>query len=71
MRNPSAWSKRLPVIGLALLGCGIATYLGLYQVDVIRHVWEPFFGNGSEVILKQSTVAHLLPVPDALLGAGA
>jgi hypothetical protein len=71
MSNPSAWSKRLPVIALALVGCAIATYLGLYQLDVIPHVWEPFFGNGSHIILKQSSIAHLLPVPDALLGAGA
>jgi uncharacterized membrane protein len=54
---------------LALAGCGIATYLALYQVDVLPSVWEPFFGNGSTVILKQSAIAHLLPIPDAALGA--
>jgi uncharacterized membrane protein len=68
--NPSRWSHRLPVLLLALAGCGIATYLTLYQVDVLQTVWEPFFGNGSTVILRGSAIAHLLPVPDASLGAG-
>jgi uncharacterized membrane protein len=67
--NPSKWSHRLPVLLLALAGCGIATYLTLYQVGVLPTVWEPFFGIGSTVILKQSAIAHLLPVPDAALGA--
>ena len=67
--NPSAWSKRLPVLALALTGCGIATYLGLYQLNVVPVVWEPFFRGGSHRILKESSIAHLLPFPDAILGA--
>lgn len=66
---PSDWSQRLPVVLLSLVGCGIAVYLTLYQVGIVAHVWEPFFGDGSRVILKQSAVARLLPVPDAALGA--
>ncbi|MBV9124069.1 MAG: vitamin K epoxide reductase [Planctomycetes bacterium] len=70
--NPSEWFARLPVIVLALLGCGIATYLTLYQVDVLHGVWEPFFGDGSLLILKKSAIVRFLhPVPDASLGAGA
>jgi hypothetical protein len=69
--NPSAWSGRLLVPTLALAGCAIATYLGLYQLGLVHRVWEPFFGDGSHRILKGSAVAHLLPVPDALLGAAA
>src|SRR5207249_363639 len=46
-----------------------ATYLVLYQLGVIADVWEPFFGEGSRLILRQSAIARLLPVPDALLGA--
>src|SRR5919202_5302108 len=66
--NPSRWARRLPLVGLALVGFGIATYLALYQVGVFSRVWEPFFGNGSRVILH-SSVARLLPIPDASLGA--
>jgi uncharacterized membrane protein len=67
--NPSAWRHRLLVLIPALIGLGIATYLGLYQLGVIATVWEPFFGNGSHVILKESGIARALPIPDALLGA--
>jgi uncharacterized membrane protein len=66
--NPSDWSQRLPIIALALAGFGIATYLALYQWGVLARVWEPFFGDGSRVILN-SSISHLLPVPDAALGA--
>ncbi|HEV2062144.1 MAG TPA: vitamin K epoxide reductase family protein [Solirubrobacteraceae bacterium] len=66
--NPSGWGERLPIIALALVGFGIATYLTLYQLDVIGTVWEPFFGDGSREILN-SGVSHALPVPDAALGA--
>jgi uncharacterized membrane protein len=68
-RSPSAWSRRLPAAVLALVGCAIATYLGLFQLGRVADVWEPFFGNGSRVILTQSAVSHLLPVPDAVVGA--
>jgi uncharacterized membrane protein len=66
--NPSAWSHRRWVVGLALVGAGIALYLTMYQAGLIRHVWEPTFGNGSETVLH-SWVSHTLPVPDASLGA--
>jgi uncharacterized membrane protein len=66
--NPSAWSHRLPVLGLALLGLAIATYLALHQWGITPNVWEPFFGDGSEVVLH-SWVSQALPVPDAALGA--
>lgn len=68
--NPAAWSQRLPIVGLALLGVGIATYLALWQYDAISDVWEPFFGRGSERILD-SELSYVLPIPDAALGAAA
>jgi hypothetical protein len=68
--NPSAWSHRLPVLVLLLLGTGIGIYLGLFQIGLIAHVWEPFFGPGSSWILKESGIAQALPIPDALVGAG-
>lgn len=66
--NPSSWGQRLPIVAVALVGFAIATYLALFQLDVIAGVWEPFFGDGSETILT-SSVSHALPVPDAALGA--
>jgi uncharacterized membrane protein len=66
--NPASWSNRLPIVALAVVGFGIATYLALYQLDIVEQVWEPFFGNGSITILN-SRVSHVLPVPDAALGA--
>jgi uncharacterized membrane protein len=67
--NPSSWSQRLPIIGLSLLGFGIATYLSLYQVGLVDTVWEPFFGAGSERILTSWVSQLLHPIPDAALGA--
>ncbi|MGH2356164.1 MAG: vitamin K epoxide reductase family protein [Chloroflexota bacterium] len=66
--NPSTWSQRLPIILLALVGFAIATFLALYQWRILPDVWEPFFGEGSRIILN-SAVSHVLPVPDAALGA--
>lgn len=66
--NPATWGQRLPIVILALGGLGIATYLALYQYDVVDDVWEPFFGDGSRTILD-SSLSHVLPVSDAALGA--
>lgn len=66
--NPSSWPQRVPIIVLALVGTGIASYLGAFQLDMISSVWEPFFGDGSETVLTSKT-SHILPVPDAVLGA--
>jgi uncharacterized membrane protein len=66
--NPATWSQRLPIIGLAVIGFFIASYLTLYQLKMIQTVWEPFFGKGSIKILN-SPISKILPVPDAALGA--
>ena len=66
--NPSSWGQRLPLVGLALVGVAISTYLALFQVGVLESVWDPFFGDGSRTILT-SGVSHVFPVPDAALGA--
>jgi uncharacterized membrane protein len=66
--NPAGWSQRLPIIALAMIGFGIATYLALYQLGIVATVWEPFFGDGSRRILN-SRVSRVLPIPDAALGA--
>ena len=67
--NPSAWSHRLPVIVLALVGCGLATYLTLYQWHVTSSVWDPVFGSQSSEAVLTSFVSRLIPIPDATLGA--
>lgn len=66
--NPSTWGQRIPIVLLAIAGTGIAGYLALYQLKMISKVWEPFFGNGSEIILN-SHISKVLPIPDAALGA--
>jgi uncharacterized membrane protein len=66
--NPSAWSQRLPVVALAVVGGLLAAYLALYQVRVVGRVWDPFFGRDSERVLD-SKISRLLPVSDAALGA--
>ena len=68
--NPASWSQRLPIIALACVGFAIAMYLALYQWRVFDTVWEPFFGDGSHRILRESWVSQLLhPVSDAFIGA--
>lgn len=66
--NPSSWRQRVPIIVLALVGFGIATYLALFQLNVFSTIWEPFFGDGSRRVLN-SSLSRVLPVPDAALGA--
>lgn len=66
--NPSSWPQRVPIVVLAIIGFLIAAYLALFQMKMLPEVWEPFFGGGSRKILT-SYISHLLPVPDAALGA--
>jgi len=66
--NPATWPQRLPIIVLAMIGFVIATYLALYQWRIVSWVWDPFFPEGSLKILN-SRISHILPIPDAALGA--
>ena len=63
--SPSAWSHRLPVALLALVGCGLASYLALYQLHLTPSVWDPLFGTAS----SEAVLTWARPVPDAALGA--
>jgi uncharacterized membrane protein len=65
--GPSTWQYRVPVILLATAGLTVATILTLYQVGLLKSVWEPFFGGGSRKVLT-SALSQALPVPDAALG---
>ena len=72
--NPSAWTQRIPIVGLALLGLYLSRYLAGYQLGHIDQVWEPFFAgnpadprNGTEEIIS-SSVSRAWPVSDAAVG---
>lgn len=72
--NPSAWSQRLPIIALAVLGLYISRYLAAYQLGHIPTAWDPFFTgspadprNGTEEIIT-SWVSEAWPVSDAAVG---
>lgn len=70
--NPSQWSQRLPIVGLALVGLAAATALALYQQGVIDTIWEPFFGEGTRQIVIESSFSRLFegwPIRDAGIGA--
>jgi nucleoside-diphosphate-sugar epimerase len=73
--NPSAWTQRLPIVALALVGLYVSRYLAAYQLEQVPGVWEPFFAgspddprNGTEEIIT-SSVSRAWPVSDAAVGA--
>jgi hypothetical protein len=70
--NPSAWSQRIPLCLLALVGCVISAYMALFEWGLIPHVWDPVFGRDTDRVLA-SDVSHRLHrwfgIPDAALGA--
>ena len=66
--NPSAWTKRIFLLVMAIAGFLIALYLGFYQLHIFATVWEPFFGNGTNAVVK-SSFSQSLPIPDGLIGA--
>lgn len=72
--NPSAWTQRIPIIALALIGLYVSRYLAAYQLGHIEDVWDPFFAgsprdpqNGTEEIIT-SSVSKAWPVSDAAVG---
>lgn len=70
--NPSAWSQRIPIIVLALFGGVAATWLALYQQGITETVFEPFFGDGTREIVRESGFSEMFerfPIRDAAIGA--
>ncbi len=65
--NPSTWLQRTPIIILAWVGFFASRYLAAYQLGYISHVWDPFFGNGTEKVLT-SSVSKSFPISDGGLG---
>ncbi len=71
-RNPSAWSQRVPIAVLAGISFLICVYLSFYQWELIDTLWDPFFGNGSEKVLKSHASEKMwgwFGIPDAAMGA--
>ncbi|NKE73414.1 dTDP-glucose 4,6-dehydratase [Nitrospiraceae bacterium HYJII51-Mn-bac16s-1-B09] len=66
--NPSTWVQRAPIIALGLFGFFLARYMAGYQLGYLSSVWDPFFGEGTNIILK-SEVSKAWPISDAGLGA--
>lgn len=70
--NPSAWSQRLPICGLAWIAFLIASYMALYQWRLIDDVWDPVFGEQTAMVLDSKVAQRMdtwIGVPDAALGA--
>jgi hypothetical protein len=70
--NPSTWRQRIPIIVLALFGGAAATWLALYQQEVVDTIWEPFFGDGTTDIVRESGFSksfERFPIGDAAIGA--
>ncbi len=66
--NPSAWSDRRWLVGLAVIGLLAALYTALEQFGVVT-LWDPFFGSQSSYMVTHSAIERLLPIPDGALGA--
>ncbi len=66
--NPSSWPQRWIMIVTAFMGWIVSRYLGAFQMGYIEHVWDPFFGPESEMVLN-SKMSHSLPISDGAFGA--
>ncbi len=66
--NPSSWIRRWLGIALAVLGFILSRYLAAHQLGYIPHVWDPFFGDGSDRVTG-SALSKSFPISDAGFGA--
>ncbi len=66
--NPSSWPQRWIMIVTGFAGWMVSRYLAAFQLGYIDAVWDPFFGNGSRLVLN-SDMSHMWPISDAGLGA--
>lgn len=66
--NPSSWIRRWLGIALALLGFFLSRYLAAHQLGYISHAWDPFFGDGSDLVTG-SALSRSFPISDAGFGA--
>lgn len=66
--NPSSWAQRWIMIVLGFAGFIVSRYLAAFQLGYIDTVWDPFFGEGTKLVLN-SKMSHSLPISDAGLGS--
>lgn len=66
--NPSSWQQRMIIVLLATIGWFFARYMATFQLHYTDHVWDPFFGLGTQKVIT-SIISQDFPVPDAGLGA--
>lgn len=69
--NPSRWGERVSIAILAGIAAVISGYMGLFQLGLIPHVWDPVFGEQSMRVLTSDvshTLSRWLRVPDAVMG---
>jgi uncharacterized membrane protein len=62
--------RSVGLVCIAVVGLLISLDLAAFQVGIAGPPWEPLFGDGSRRVLT-SDLSRLLPVPDAVAGAGA
>ena len=63
--NPSSWPQRWIMIVLAFAGWVVSRYLGAFQLGYLDQTWDPFFGEGTRLVLN-SDMSHSLPVSDGI-----
>ncbi|MGH2362637.1 MAG: SPW repeat domain-containing protein [bacterium] len=66
--NPSTWPQRGPIVALAIVSYLMARYMSAFQLGHIESVWDPFFRDGTMLVLT-SEVSKAFPISDAGLGA--
>lgn len=66
--NPSSWIRRWLGIALALVGFFLSRYLAAHQLGYIAHLWDPFFGDGSDRVTG-SALSKSFPISDAGFGS--
>ncbi len=66
--NPSTWSQRGIIIGLAVLNFLLSRYLTTYQLHYTNSIWDPFFHPGTRAVLT-SKLSRSFPISDAGVGA--
>lgn len=69
---PSRWSQRVALSCVSAGAVIMALYMGFYQWGIVPGVWDPVFGQQTEMVLE-SNISLLfikwLRMPDAIFGA--